>query len=205
MYRFSPSNSDYGRFIQRTQLNPLIERGGSAWFCCMTFSPLRNGIPRSIADEHFPKRIIVPFMITLAREFQCTVTPFVGWWNYGTSKAHHTHFHPVIHLDTGDIPDKVVQRTILSVWTARKHSGRINKCERFNPSMDGLAYVYGQHQRRDEPFWEHPFEPPICHKTGKPLPPHSSLEGFLRGARKRPSWKPAKQTRPTVIRRAKSS
>lgn len=204
MYSFSASNADFGQFIQETQLKPLLEKGGSAWFCTFTFKPSRNGKPLAIADEHFPKKVVVPYMLTLARELQATITPFVGWWNNGTSHHHHTHWHPVIHVDTENIEPKRIQKTILHTWKQHCNGGNLNKCVPFDLSLNGLSYVYGQHQRRDEPFFQHPFTPPIDNKTGRPLPPHSSLQGFIRSA-KRTGACEAKPTRPTIIRRAKRS
>lgn len=195
MYMFSPSNQDYGHFIAETQLHPLLDKGGVALYCTFTF---KHGHKR-IRDEDFPKLVVTPFMLTLARELQATITPFVGWWNYGTSREHHTHWHAVIHV-TSSAPLAVIKRIILRVWTLQHNGGKLNRCEPYNRSLGGLAYVYGQHMRRDIPFWEQPFTPPLCHKTGKPLPRRSDVEVFLQDRTSRTDRKPT----PTVIRRKRS-
>lgn len=199
MYRFSPSNHEYGRFIANTQLHPLIDKGGVALYCTFTFRPTRKGLQRNIPDEAFPKQVIAPFMLTLARELQATITPFVGWWNNGTDKEHHTHWHAVIHASSS-APIKEVQRLVLRVWKDQQKGGILNRCEPYNRSLGGLPYVYGQHKRRDIPFWERPFTPPVCHKTGKPLPRRSDIEVFLQDR----TVQSDRKFTPTVIRRKRS-
>ena len=191
MYYFSPQDRAYGSFIQRTQLLPLIDKGGSVWFCTFTFP----SIYKTIRDEDISKRYVCPLMLNLARQSQSTITPFVGWWCYSEDTRKHTHIHAAIHSTSTKLsPDLIYQE-----WK-ELGGGHVRKIEAFDTEKEGLSYIYGQHQRRDTGFWERPFTPPRDHKTGEYRKPLTKLDRFLYKSKNS-----AARFSPKVIRRINRS
>lgn len=210
MYQLNPKDSQYGRHIHRTVLAPLMLRG-STWFCSFTF---RNP-HKSYGDEFIEKHIIPTYCINLARQSQSIITPFVGWWSYKEDKGHQLHIHAAIHSSN---PEMTAQ-LLLDEW---KHLGELlahregqrkktnqsfpcitghrNKVVPFDSAQDGLAYIYGGHQRRSEPYFQHPFTPPIDHKTGEWRAP---VPAWRRLLAKRTPHNPHKIHTPRIIRRPK--
>ena len=188
MYQLNPQDYDYGRKIQREKLLPLLGEG-SAWFCSLSLARPS----KSLRDEDIPKRYIIPFCLNLSRQSQSTITPFVGWWIETIDFRHHTHTHIAFHSTNPFLEST----TILDEW---KHvgGGYMNSIRPFDPSKEGLAYIYGKHQRRTEGFWERPFTPPKDHKTGELRKPIDRMKRFIGKSSS------TKAFEPTVIRRVNS-
>ena len=184
MYHLNPEDQEYGHHIQRTHLAPLMKTGGCTWWCTFTF---RNP-HKSYGDEYISKNVIPTYCINLARQSQSIITPFVGWWAYKEDRRHQIHIHAAIHSTNPELGKEL----LLDEWKHlgeqlaykegqrqkphRKRpciTGHQNKVVPFDIMQGGLAYIYGGHQHRPEPYFQHPFTPPTDHKTGdwrKPVP-----------------------------------
>ncbi len=168
------ANRAYADLIN-DDLTELIDKGGTCLFSHFTFR--REPFTK---DADFAKRWIVPLMLSLARQTQSIISPFVGWWAYHEDRRHQSHFHAAIHSNRLIRPNDVKK-----LWTFGMSEHKI-----FDIEKSGLRYIYGGHQRRDKvkfpddekfpAFFQKPFSPPKTKKTGALRPPFDSVDTTIR-------------------------
>ncbi len=209
MYHFNPQNHLYGEKVRDQVLRPLMKTGGSTWFCHFTF---RNPYMR-IKDEDFPKLHITPYLLSLSRQTQSVITPFVGWWSHAEDKRKITHWHLAFHsteiiTTTWEKKFNKFATPMEILWRSNAHEGgRFNKIQPYDITEGGLSYIYGEHQRRDEPYWERPFTPPTNGKSQKLLKPFDTIERLVAIPKRKKKEQLPKPPRFTqrYIRRPKSA
>jgi hypothetical protein len=209
MYDFNEADDQYGIHIQDTKLAPLAHTGTTLW-CTLTW----KYTPKELRDEDVPTQYIQPLMLNTARQYQTTLTPFVGWWLSSQDHRHHSHIHIALHSTQPLTPQNVLDEWIhigeqLAANRGRKPrwgnkpcdtSKKHNKIVPFDFTQQGLSYIYGKHMRRSQPFFEVPFTPPKDHRTGNNRKPVQKWERFVG---KQQAHNPHKHFEPRIIKRAK--